>query len=93
MDKKAAFKQLSSTLETLMKKLDKTEQGRFLIFFFFFVFFQLALVLLNLIMPCLCKQFSSRSVSFWTDMDLLCLSFNMWISNNNLDQVIWSANN
>ena len=25
--KKAAFKQLSSTLEALMKKLDKTEQG------------------------------------------------------------------
>ena len=27
VDKKAAFKQLSSTLENLMQKLDKTEKG------------------------------------------------------------------
>ena len=49
----------------------------------------LTLVLLNPDIPCLCKQCRSRS----TDLDLHCLPFSMWIYVNNLDQVIWLAEN
>ena len=45
--------------------------------------YELTLALLNPDMPCLCKQWRSRSVTFLiqepTDLDLHCLSFNMWI--------------
>ena len=47
-------------------------------------------------MPCLSKQCRSRSVGFWrsqTDLDLHCLPSSMWIYINNLDQVIWLAEN
>ena len=53
----------------------------------------LTLVLLNPEMPFLCKQCRSRSVGFWTDLDLHCLPFCMWIYINILDQVIWLAEN
>ena len=38
-------------------------------------------------MPCLSKQCRSISVGA-SDLDLHCLSFNMWIYSNNPDQVI-----
>ena len=44
-------------------------------------------------MPCLSKQCRSRSVGFLTDLDLHCLSLNMWISVKNQDWVIWLAGN
>ena len=53
----------------------------------------LKLVLLNQDMPCLCKQCRSRSVGFWTDLDLHCLPFSIWICINNLDQVNWLPEN
>ena len=58
----------------------------------------LTLVLLNPDIPCLCKQYRSRSVGFLAskkpaDLDLDCLPFSMWIYINNLDQVIWLAEN
>ena len=28
-----------------------------------------------------------------TDLDLYCLSYSMWICNNNLDQAIWLVDN
>ena len=55
----------------------------------------LTFVLLNPDIPCLCKLYIQIS---WlpkkpTDLDLHCLSFIMWIYINNLDQVIWLAEN
>ena len=44
-------------------------------------------------MPCFSKQCSSRSVKKPTDLDLHCLSLNMWISIKIPDQVIWLAGN
>ena len=53
---------------------------------------KLTLVLLNLDMPCLTKQCRSRPVGFWiSQLIWICLSFSMWISISNLDQVIWFA--
>ena len=49
----------------------------------------LTLVLLNPIMPCLCKQCRSKP----TDLDPHCLSLRFWICINNLDQIIWLAEN
>ena len=57
--------------------------------------------LLCLVNPCpaepgytlLSKQCRSRSVGFWTDLDLHCLSLSTWICMNNLDKVIWLAEN
>ena len=56
----------------------------------------LTLILLNLDTSCLNKQCRSRSV--WllkkpTDLDPHCLPLCLWIYNNNLDQVIWLAEN
>ena len=55
----------------------------------------LTLVLLNPDIPCLCKQCRSRSVGLLkpTDLDRHCLPFSNWIYINNLDQVIWLAEN
>ena len=41
--------------------------------------------LLNPDIPCLCKQCRSRSVGFWTDLDLHCLPLSMWIYSNKPD--------
>ena len=57
---------------------------------------KLTLVQVNPDMSCLCKQCRSRSVGFLkkpTDLDLHCLPFSIWIYINNLDQVIWLAEN
>ena len=43
-------------------------------------------------MPCPCKQCRSGSVDFF-DLYLVCLSSSMWICINNLDHVIWLAEN
>ena len=56
----------------------------------------LTLVLLNLDIPCLCKQCRSRSVGFWRSqlIWIYTLPFSIWIYYmNNLDQVIWLAEN
>ena len=63
---------------------------------FFFTFFShLTLVLLNLDIPCLRNsvdpdQLASKKP---TDLDLHCLQLSMWSYINNLDQVIWLAEN
>ena len=56
---------------------------------------ELTLVLLNPDIPCLCKQSTSRSADFWrSQLIWICtVSFSMWICINNLDDVIWLADN
>ena len=49
----------------------------------------LTLVLLNPNMHCLCKQCNPDQLA----SDLHCLQLSMWICINNLDQVIWLAEN
>ena len=47
-------------------------------------------------MPCLCKQCRSRSVGFLekpTDLNLHCFTLSIWVCINNLDQIIWLAEN
>ena len=39
----------------------------------------------------LCKQRRSRSDGFWSDQDLHCLSFSLWIWTKTLYDVIWLA--
>ena len=51
---------------------------------------RLTLVLLNQDMPCLCKQKEQKKP---TDLDLHCLLSSIWICMNNLDRVIWLAEN
>ena len=60
----------------------------------------LTIVLLIPNMPsCFCKQCRPRSVGFWSilkkpaDLDLHCLPLSMWLCINNLNQVIWLAEN
>ena len=48
----------------------------------------------TLIMSCLCKQCRSRSVGFFKiQLIWICTVCHMWIYINNLDQVIWLAEN
>ena len=50
----------------------------------------LTLLLLNTTCPVLANSGDPDQLA---DLDLHCLSFSMWISINNLDQVIWLAEN
>ena len=43
--------------------------------------------------PCLCKQWRSRSVRFWRSQLIWICTVCTWIYINNLDQVIWLAEN
>ena len=81
----------------VLKERWREERTRSSTLNFFQVFFTAitTLILLNLDMSCLHKQCRFRSVGLkkLTDLDLHCLSFSMWIYINNLDQVIWLAEN